>query len=357
MSEVIDSTAVEETENGAPATAEIAMVPNVSTLAVTPQVEASELKQRLDVIREAQQKAMRPEVDYGVIPGTGSKPTLLKPGAEKLSVLFQLDVQLENEKEWGPGDHLTVVSKATVYHAPTGSRLGYGEGICTTREKKYGKRKQQRVCPNCGEAAVIKGKKEYGGGWLCFAKKGGCGAKWPDGAEEIERQEVGEIDNPEIPDTWNTVVKMAEKRARVDAVLAVTGASALFTQDVEDGAPDPEPVAQSSPPASAAQLDILRKALSFLLPPGPDAAALVAIGEACGDGPITVEVAKAVVAAIRVRKELESELDGQESDQVQAPTDPLLPAESGTAAKPAPDQAPAESIETEYPADTEGLGS
>lgn len=36
-------------------------------------------------------------------------------------------------------------------------------------------------CPECGKAsAVIKGKVEYGGGWLCFGKKGGCGAKWQD---------------------------------------------------------------------------------------------------------------------------------------------------------------------------------
>lgn len=34
-------------------------------------------------------------------------------------------------------------------------------------------------CPDCGETkAVIKGKAEYGGGYLCFKKKGGCGAKW-----------------------------------------------------------------------------------------------------------------------------------------------------------------------------------
>jgi hypothetical protein len=37
------------------------------------------------------------------------------------------------------------------------------------------------VCPVCGKDAVIKGKAEYGGGWLCFGKKGGCGAKWPEG--------------------------------------------------------------------------------------------------------------------------------------------------------------------------------
>jgi hypothetical protein len=68
------------------------------TLAVTPDVDASELVARLDVIREAMNTAMVQGVDYGVIPGTGSKPTLLKPGAEKLGVLFQLDVQLANRR-------------------------------------------------------------------------------------------------------------------------------------------------------------------------------------------------------------------------------------------------------------------
>jgi hypothetical protein len=217
------------------------------TLAVTPNVGAGELVARLDVIRDANamQTAMVQDVDYGVIPGTGSKPTLLKPGAEKLGVLFQLDVQLVNRKTWD-GEHLTVESCATVFHAPTGTRLGYGEGMCTTRERKYGKRKQERTCPVCGVAAIIKGKAEYGGGWVCFKKRNGCGAKFTDGDQTIEAQVVGEIENPDLPDTWNTVVKMAEKRARIDAVLAVTGASALFTQDVEDLPREP---AQQQPAA------------------------------------------------------------------------------------------------------------
>jgi hypothetical protein len=33
-------------------------------------------------------------------------------------------------------------------------------------------------CPKCGKDAIIKGKEEYGGGYLCFKKKGGCGAKF-----------------------------------------------------------------------------------------------------------------------------------------------------------------------------------
>ena len=217
--------------------------PADGTLAVTPQVKAGELVDRLDVIREAMHTAMTKDIDYGVIPGT-DKPTLLKPGAEKLSVLFQLDVQLVNEKHWGPGDHLQVISRATVYHAPSGARLGCGEGTCSTRERKYAYRRQERTCPECEATAVIKGKKEYGGGWLCWRKRNGCGATFADGDQAIESQPVGEIENPDLPDLWNTIVKMAAKRARIDAVLAVTGASAIFSQDIEDqqqsDAPEPE---------------------------------------------------------------------------------------------------------------------
>ena len=227
------SEAVEVLDVEAPSTEIERHVP-AAAVTVTPELSADDLVKRLDIIRDASERAMQQDVDYGVIPGTGSKPTLLKPGAEKLAVLFQLDVQLVNEKIWGPGDHLTVMSRATVFHAPTGQRLGFGEGTCSTKEKKYGKRKQERTCPNCGKAAIIKGKAEYGGGWVCFKKKDGCGAKFRDEDTAITEQSVGEVENPDLADTWNTVVKMAEKRARVDAVLAVTGASALFTQDVED---------------------------------------------------------------------------------------------------------------------------
>jgi hypothetical protein len=244
---VIDGEATETDAEGR----ELTVAAPASRLAVTPQVQATELVERMNVIRQATDQAMERDVDYGVIPGT-NKPALLKPGAEKLGVLFQLDIQLANEKVWGPDDHLTVISKATVYYAPTGERLGFGEGLCTTREKKYAKRKQDRLCPECGTDAIKRSKypprdnPHADPGWYCFAKIGGCGANFAANDPKITEQEVGEKDNPEIPDCWNTVVKMAEKRARVDAVLAVTGASALFTQDVED-APRPEPTPAPEP--------------------------------------------------------------------------------------------------------------
>ena len=260
--DVVEATVVDEVPAGPDMGA---LVPTGGVaLAVTPQVKAEELVERLEVIKQAADKAMKEDVDFGKVPGT-DKPTLLKPGAEKLSVLFQLDIQLANEKRWEENGHLTVISKATAFHAPTGARLGFGEGICTTRERKYGKRTAKPKCPTCNEETVFRSKRDPE--FYCWAKKGGCGTTFKLDDERITKQEVGEIDNPDLPDLWNTAVKMAEKRARVDVVLAVTGASALFTQDVEDsngsgpGAPSEEepPVSPfPEPAADAPRIDVGR---------------------------------------------------------------------------------------------------
>jgi len=47
-----------------------------------------------------------------------------------------------------------------------------------------------------------------------------------------------EHDNP--PDYYNVILKMAKKRAQIDAVLTRTAASDMFTQDVEDMADNAE---------------------------------------------------------------------------------------------------------------------
>lgn len=43
-----------------------------------------------------------------------------------------------------------------------------------------------RVCPFCGKDTIIKGRAEFGGGWVCYTKKGGCGYKWPEGPHPSE---------------------------------------------------------------------------------------------------------------------------------------------------------------------------
>lgn len=101
-------------------------------------------------------------------------------------------------------------------------------------ESKWRFRKAEQKCPSCGKETIIKGKKDYGGGWLCYGKKGGCGAKFKDGDPAIENQNMGRVEHDNPADYYNTCLKMAKKRALVDAILTATAASDIFTQDVED---------------------------------------------------------------------------------------------------------------------------
>lgn len=194
----------------------------------------TDIVNQVTLIQNVMRDVMKLDIHYGVIPGTGGKPTLLKPGAEKLVLTFRLDPQYTWEKELMENGHRSYEFECTLYHIDSGKRLGSGTGICSTMEKKYRWRNKKHKCPFCGNESVIKGKAEYGGGWLCWKKNDGCGAKFNDGDPTIENQEVGKIENPDIADCWNTVKKMAKKRAFVDAVLTVTAASDIFTQDVEE---------------------------------------------------------------------------------------------------------------------------
>ncbi len=50
-----------------------------------------------------------------------------------------------------------------------------------THEMPQARDAVKAICPVCGKDAIIKSKAEWGGGWVCFKKKGGCGTKWPEG--------------------------------------------------------------------------------------------------------------------------------------------------------------------------------
>jgi hypothetical protein len=214
-----------------------------------PTLSVTQVKNRLDNITELMKSAMVPAVDFGAIPGTAGKPTLLKPGAEKLCVMFQLAPAYRTEKTFHADGHLTVECVCVVHHAPTGGVLGEASAMCTTREAKYAYRKAERVCPECGKAAIIKGKAEYGGGWLCWKKKDGCDAKFDDDDSAITGQSVGRVPNPDLADAYNTVLRIAEKRALVAAVRLVTGASAIFDEEQAEH----EPAAESSPAPAASK--------------------------------------------------------------------------------------------------------
>lgn len=200
-------------------------------LVITPE----EAKRRLTELQQFVKSVMVDGDDYGIIPGT-AKPTLFKPGAEKLCEIYGLapvvDVTHRIE-DWDRGFfHYEV--RTQLVSKRTGAVVAVGVGSCNSKEERYRWRDSKRKCPSCGKEAIIKGKAEYGGGWLCFARQGGCGAKYNDGDAAIEGQSAGRIENPDPYTLVNTILKMAKKRSLVDATLSATRSSALFTQDMED---------------------------------------------------------------------------------------------------------------------------
>ena len=142
--------------------------------------------QRRDYLVRFIGQMLKQDHDYGKVPGT-DKDTLLKPGAEKLATFFGLTpifILSDHVEDWSGEAHngeplFYYRYKCELWR--TGNLIATSEGSCNSRESKYRYRKGERVCPSCGQSAIIKGQAQYGGGWVCFKKKGGCNAKFTDG--------------------------------------------------------------------------------------------------------------------------------------------------------------------------------
>lgn len=203
---------------------------------------------------------------YGASFPGDTKKNLLKPGADYLVVAFQLVPEFaQTQTDLGEGHR--EISTVCVIKTGDGQRIvANGVGTCSTMEKKYRWRTAALKCPSCGQSFIIKGKDFNSGksdGWLCWLKKGGCGAKFKDGDASIEKQERGQIENKDIADVWNTVMKISKKRAFVDAVITATGCSDQFTQDAEDmveGREEAKPQTAASTPAAAGTATVIDEA-------------------------------------------------------------------------------------------------
>lgn len=235
-----------------------------SSAFLSPAASLAQMRERYTMFGDFVRDVLHKGIDFEVIPGT-DKPSLVKPGAEKLAAMFGLTprfIMVRATEDWTGAEHNGEPFFYYVYRCELFRQdafIGSCEGSCNSWEKKYRYRAGERKCPTCGKATIIKGKAEYGGGWICFAKKGGCGAKFKEGATEIESQQTGLVPNTDIADQVNTIQKMAQKRAFVGAVLIATNASEYFTQDVEEMAqfaveadyreetPAPAPVARPQP--------------------------------------------------------------------------------------------------------------
>lgn len=188
----------------------VAVDNNVTSLIDSVDIEGiQKTMSKIATLQIVVKKNLKENHDFGVIAGQGSKPTLLKPGGEKICMLFGLNPEykfLDKTEDYEKG-FFTYNVKCTLYR--NGNPVSQGVGNCNSMEKKY-KYVNSDTIPSTIDPSTVEeitdkwGKKKY------------------------------KIPNPHIADLVNTILKMSKKRAFIDAVLQVASLSDVFTQDLED---------------------------------------------------------------------------------------------------------------------------
>ena len=196
------------------------------------------LQQRRDLVMSLMSSVLKEGTHYGKIPGCGDKPSLFLAGAEQLSASFQFCPRYKVERT-RDGMHLTIDITCELYTID-GIFVSEGVASCSTYESKYRYRNGQQAGESTGNPvpkaywdlrkkdavkaqALIGGKgymtkKDETNNWMIFKV-----------AEQTER-----VENTDLADCWNTVLKMGAKRAFVHAVRTATGTADIYTQDLED---------------------------------------------------------------------------------------------------------------------------
>jgi hypothetical protein len=170
----------------------------------------AQLKANRELMKQAMADLMEPGRHYGKIQGT-QKPCLFKPGAELLCVLFRVNAEPIVE-DLSDDDCIRYRVKMKGIHTPSGQVVAWGVGECSTDEDKYKWREAK------------------------------CKAEYTETADDRRRWKwKGEGDDNGVnqvrtnpADAANTILKMAEKRAKCDLALAFSACSDVFNQDLDD---------------------------------------------------------------------------------------------------------------------------
>lgn len=175
--------------------------------ALTPEA----VRERVNLMQQVMRSIMKKDTHYGIIPGC-DKPSLFKPGSEVLLTTFQIAIGVRIE-DLSTADCFRYRAYVTGTHQISGVVVGEGVGECSTDEDKY---KWKR----CYDVREFEATPETRRRMKYVTAKG----------KQYENMQV----RTEPADLSNTALKMAKKRAQIDFTLTATGASDIFTQDIED---------------------------------------------------------------------------------------------------------------------------
>lgn len=170
----------------------------------------SSTMQKITTFQKTVQKTLKERHDYGVIPGV-SKPTLFKPGGEKICMMMGLTPEYETMSRTVDFEKgfFNYEIKCRILKGQT--KVSEGLGSCNSKEVKYRYiwAKENEIPPGTDKDSLITKTSSYG-------------------------KTLYKVENKEIFSLANTILKMAKKRAFIDAVLQVASMSEIFTQDMED---------------------------------------------------------------------------------------------------------------------------
>jgi|GEM_PF-2283737 len=221
------------------AKSQTAVKPQSENKKVATYQEVDDILLRINKLNDLLSRVMNPggkEIHYGKIPGCGNKPTLLKSGAEKINQLLNCRPEYKWARTDYEGNHREYEMECFLYNRANGLLIGHGVGTCSTFEDKYYWRTGEKKFTNKPVP------KKY---WdvrksnpkLAQEAIGGVGystGKHPDTGQWVITIQGEKEPNKNPANEWNTIFKMAKKRAYVDATITASAASDLFTQDVED---------------------------------------------------------------------------------------------------------------------------
>ena len=194
-------------------------------------VQVNLIQEIMNEVMQGPSKENPNGIHYGIIPGCGDKPTLFKAGAEKLSLTFRLrpvmgdgDIDVidlgNGHREYRIRCHILNIN---------GLEMATGVGSASTMESKHRYRNVSDY-ELTGKPIPSDSKEKK----LEYAKQGYGMKKIDNVWQWVKFKEGKKTENADIADVYNTVLKMAKKRAYVDGILSATACSDIFTQDIED---------------------------------------------------------------------------------------------------------------------------
>lgn len=174
---------------------------------------AAEIRAQVNLIQEVMQAVMKDGTHFGTIPGT-QKPTLYKAGSEKILSTFRIAIEPVVE-DLSTADEARFRVQARATSQATGVFLGSGIGEASSSEEKY--KWRSAVCDQEWDETPEDRRRNV----------------WKRGSGNRPNYQIKQV-RTNHADVANTIMKMAKKRAQIDATLTVTAASDVFAQDIED---------------------------------------------------------------------------------------------------------------------------